>query len=117
MNNSIQQYAVWADDTFVPIEDLEEFLQFMSDDYVVQNYAPDDELFKHIREPYGTLTILVESTKVIEGTVYIKGTVVEGGTTNRFLHHTNTTSEVGKPYELAVSWADYKRGYQRTISM
>lgn len=36
-------YCIWPDDTYCTHEELEEYLTFMSDDYVKVNVEEDDE--------------------------------------------------------------------------
>ena len=91
--------------------------------------------FVHHNEPYGTVVFAVQSVtpcvmpsprgkgdsylayRAEHGYLDLRGTVVRGKETSRLFHATATRDLRGQPYSLAVTPAEYARGFKRTIAM
>jgi len=78
----------------------------------------DEPTFQHHNQPYGTIKFKIEVIEILDKDhISLFGEVVEGGVTNRILHHTNFVSKKGEIYDLVVNTRELEYGYKTTVAM
>mgnify|MGYP003147251932 CR=1 FL=1 len=91
--------------------------------------------FTHHNEPYGTVVFAIESvtrcamperrfignsylvSRAEKGWLNLTGTVIRGKERSRLFGSTSSRDLKGRPYTLAVSPAEFAKGFKRSIAM
>ena len=70
----------------------------------------------HYVHNYGRWTLrideVIEASDISDHHHYVHATVIKGGTTDRMLHHTSYTEDVGRTIEFIATTRELKNGYK-----